>query len=324
MEFADPAYGWIAVLAVIVFLLALRSERCRQEDLRRLAEPKLLNRLAPNEPTSWRWRRLLLQLFGTLFLVAALMRPQWGVVEEVHSVVGLDIVVALDVSRSMLADDLSPNRLAVAKKSVARLLDTAAGDRIGLLAFAGSAFLVCPLTTDYAICRQMLDELSPDSIPKGGSSIAAALVEAERAFRGTPPGGRVLILVSDGEDHSGEIAPALDLLRRSGVTIIAALAGTTDGGLIPLPGGTFVKNRGGAVVKSHAHLAELQKLTTHTVELDAAGSALQPVLVTVRAGSHESDHRQKRQKLADRFQYPLAASLFLFALQLLPNRWRKR
>lgn len=323
MEFAAPVYGWLALLGVIIFLLALRGERLRRIDSQRLAEPRLLERLLPVDPYGW-WRRPLLPVIGMLFLVAALMRPQWGVIEEVQSVAGLDIIVALDVSRSMLADDIPPSRLAVAKKAVTELLDHATGDRIGLLAFAGSAFLVCPLTTDYSIARRMLDELGPESIPKGGSSIAAALDEAQRSFRNTQPGGRLLLLVSDGEDHTGEIAPALDRLQRDGVTIIAAQAGTMEGGLIPITGGAFVKDRSGAVVKSRANHAALQMLATDVVSLSADGGNLRPVIEQARAGKQESARRQRRQKRAERYQYPLAVACLLYAIMLLPYRGGRR
>ena len=322
MIFAAPAYGWLAVPVAMIFLLALRGERNRQTDLQQLAEPPLLSRLLPTETPFNTWLRLAVPLFGALLLVAALMRPQWGIVEELHATVGLDIIVALDVSRSMLADDLVPTRLSVAKKALGQLLDNNTGDRIGVLAFAGTAFLVCPLTTDHAIVRQMLAEVGPETMPKGGSSLAAALVEADRAFRATSPGGRVLLVLSDGEDHAGGITPVLESLRRDGIAIIAARSGTRDGGLIPLSSGTFVRDRAGAVVKSRANKETLQILTPAVIDLKADGSGLKPLLDKVRTESRESARQQKQRKLAERFQYPLAMALLLFSLSLLPARRR--
>ncbi len=323
MIVADPAYGWLVIPVIVAFLLALRAERNRRNDLLRLAEPQFHAPLAPEQPAGRRWASLLLPLLCMLLLVAVLMRPQWGTIEEQETIVGLDIIVALDVSRSMLADDLVPSRLAVAKKGVTQLLDKAAGDRIGLVAFAGSAFLVCPLTADYALARQMLAELDPDSIPKGGSSLAAALTEAQPAFRGTSPGGRVLVVVSDGEDHAGGIASGLERLRRDGVTVIAAQAGTPEGGVIPLPGGDFVKDRAGAVVKSRATPDTLQRLTTAFISLNADGNGLKPLIERARAKGRESARQRHRQRLADRFQYPLAAALVLCTIMLLPRSGRR-
>jgi Ca-activated chloride channel family protein len=204
------------------------------------------------------------------------------------------------------------------------MLDNSVGDRVGLLAFAGSSFLVCPLTDDHAIVRQMLAELGPESIPKGGSSLASALVEAERAFRGTPAGGRVLLVISDGEDHIGEIAPALERLRRGGVTVIAALAGTPEGGLIPLADNTFVKDRSGAVVKSRSRRATMQMLDRESVTLEPGGSSLRTLLERARGESRASSHQQRRRKLSERFQYPLSLAIILFSIHLLMYRRCKR
>jgi Ca-activated chloride channel family protein len=322
MEFAAPAYGWLAVPVLIALVLAIRVELRRGTALRRFAEPALLRRLVPEQSAFRRWVRLLVPCLGALLLVVALMRPQWGAIIEEESTVGLDLVIAIDVSRSMLADDQTPTRLAAVKAGVTQLLDRSAGDRIGLVAFAGSAFLVCPLTTDLAIVRQMLEEIGPGTIPYGGSSLATAMVEAQRAFRGTPPGGRVLLVLTDGEDHAGNLAPALDRLRSDGVTVIAALAGTAAGGLIPLPGGTFVKDRGGAVVNSRARLAELQALLPGAVNPAVSGATLRSLVERARAGSRESARQQRRQKLAERYHYPLAVALLMFALPLLPSRRR--
>jgi Ca-activated chloride channel family protein len=242
------------------------------------------------------------------------------VIEDRQAIVGLDIIVALDVSRSMMADDLAPNRLAAAKKAVEQLLDHVAGDRVGLVAFAGSAFLVCPLTADYDITRLILADLGPDTIPKGGSSLASALVEARRAFRGTSPGGRILVLVSDGEDHTGQIGPALERLRRDGVAVIAAQVGTREGGLIPLSGGNFVKDRSGAVVKSRSNPEVLQMLASEVVSLKADGSGLKPLLDRARAKGRESVRLQRRQKRTECFQFPLAAALVLCCILLLTRR----
>ena len=128
------------------------------------------------------------------------------------------------------------------------------------------------------------------------------------------------MLVSDGEDHAGEIAPALDRLRSDGVTIIVAQAGTMEGGLIPLPGGAFVKDRSGAVVKSRANHAALQMLAPDVISLGADNSGLKSLIEQARTGKQESARLQRRQKRAEQYQYPLAIACFLYAIMLLPYR----
>lgn len=133
----------------------------------------------------------------------------------------------------------------------------------------------------------------------------------------------MLVVVSDGEDHAGDLVPALERLRRDGVSIIAARAGTPEGGLIPLPGGTFVRDRAGTVVKSRASLDTLQRLTTTAIGLNADGSGLKPLIERARAEGRESARQRRRLRLADRFQYPLAAALGLGTIMLLPRSGRR-
>jgi Ca-activated chloride channel family protein len=241
---------------------------------------------------------------------------------EEQATTGLDVVVALDVSRSMLADDLPGTRLAVARTAVAGLLDQLDGDRFGLIAFAGSAFQVCPLTSDYAIARQVLAGLDTDTLPKGGSAIAPALAEARRAFRSTPPESRVLILVSDGEDHAGGIEAALEKLRSDGVAVFAAMAGTEAGGLLPLPEGRFVKDQEGLVVKSRASLSTLKRIDPAAVAIAADGSGLAELLQRARTTGLVSTRVEKRQRFAERYQVPLAAALLVWGAELLFLRRR--
>jgi Ca-activated chloride channel family protein len=253
-------------------------------------------------------------------MVFALMRPQWGVITEDRISSGLDIVIALDISRSMLADDLRPNRLAAAKSAVGRLLDSESGNRIGVVAFSGTACTVCPLTADYAIIRQIVNELTPDSLPRGGSNVSAALREVQRAFRGAKSGGQVLILVSDGEDHDGDIAPAVEQVKSSGILVMAALAGSEDGGLMPLPGGGFVKDRNGAVVMSRASRAVLAAIDPGVVSLTPDGAGLEQLLQRAGATASATERSERRTRPAERFQLPLAAALLFLSLSTVIGR----
>lgn len=317
MEFAAPLYGLLAIPVLLVLLFRLRAERRRTDDLCRFAEPHLLPGLLGRQGRPGALARLLLPALTMLLLVAALMRPQWGIIEETHAAAGIDLLVAIDLSRSMLADDLSPSRLAAAKQAIARTVASAPADRIGIVGFAGSAFTVCPFTTDRQMALKMLDELGTETLPKGGSSLALALSEAGKAFRGTPTGGRLLVLVSDGEDHAGGIDPALAELRRQGVAVLAALAGTPAGGLMPLLDGTFVKGRDGAVVKSRADLASLKQIDPSAAPVNGDGSGLSDRVTLLRATLRRTEQKQRRQRLAERYAVPLSGALLVSCLGLL-------
>src|SRR5262249_32215729 len=143
-----------------------------------------------------------------LFLILAMARPQWGYQIEKIKQEGLDIVLAVDVSRSMLTQDVKPNRLERTKLAIKDLLKEINGDRFGLLAFAGNAFLLCPLTVDYAGFSLSLDDLSPESIPLGGTNIASAINEAIRIFGSSQLKYKALVLLTDGEEEQGEALAA--------------------------------------------------------------------------------------------------------------------
>ncbi len=320
LTWAAPGYAWLLLLAAPAALLCRRAAELRRRDLLRL-----VGEGGVAVDRHWPIRLVLAAVF--LLLVAALCRPQWGEVAVQQQVRRLDILIALDVSRSMLADDLSPNRLAVAKQAVAGLLPRLEGDRVGLIAFAGSAFLVCPLTRDYATFAAVLEEAGPDSLPLGGSALASALAEAGRAFAGTGGRGKVLIVISDGEDHMGgdaELAAAAQALQRAGVAVHAVAVGTLAGGLIPLAAGEFLRDREGAIVKSRLQVAPLRTLASgtggRTLDLARDPQALATLHASVLSGLERQDTVTTRKRLAERFQLPLALALVLLMIQPLLGR----
>jgi Ca-activated chloride channel family protein len=320
MAFAAPDYIWFLPLLLLIGLLTIRASLKRRQSRDVFVEPHLAP-LITRVPG--RSRRIVGSTCGILalcFIIFSLMRPQWGIIPEEQITTGLDVVIALDISRSMLADDLQPNRLAVAKSAIEKLLGSDSGNRIGIIAFSGTAYTVCPLTTDYALVRQIVNELGPDSLPRGGSSLSAALQEALRAFRGTKAGGRVLMVVTDGEDHDGAISPALQQLKGAGVAVMAVLAGTEEGGLITLPGGGFVKERNGAVVKSHASRTVIRAVDPSAVSLHADGTGLEQLLQRACATGITSERKEQRQRLMERFQLPLAVALLLLVVATIGGR----
>lgn len=313
LHWAAPAHAWLLLLALPAWILLRRAARERRRALALFtAEPS---------PVPARLSGILYAIAFAL-LVTALCRPQWGQVAVEQQGRGPDILVALDVSRSMLADDLAPNRLAAAKAAVAELLARLRGERIGLIAFAGSAFLVCPLTTDYATFAGVLAEAGPDAIPLGGTSLAGALAEARRAFGARKEGGGVLILISDGEDH-GE-APDAATLRRAGIVVHAVAAGTPEGGLIPLAEGAFLRDGQGRIVKSRLHTAPLQSLAAGTggrlIDLAAQPHALRALYGTGFASPRGQGPRAHRVLPVERYQVPLALALALLLVEPLLRR----
>jgi Ca-activated chloride channel family protein len=308
VTWAAPGYAWLLLLAAPAILLCRHVAGRRRRDLRRLAGQMPVR----GWPAWLGWAAVF------LLLVAALCRPQWGQLPQRQQTVGVDILVALDVSRSMLADDLSPSRLAVARQALDALLPELRGDRIGLIAFAGSAFLVCPLTSDHDGFAAVLAEAGPALLPLGGTALAGALNEARRAFGAARASGRHLLVISDGEDHAGDaeaLVASARALRATGVTVHGVVVGVPDGGLVPLADGDFLRDSNGSIVKTrprHDLLASLARAGGgRLLDLSADPRALGALYATDLSAGERRTMTRTRQLLAERYQLPLALALCL-------------
>jgi Ca-activated chloride channel homolog len=250
-------------LAWLLFFLAGRRER----RLRLLLEDEAAAQLAPDRRRRAVQARNVLWLVACVLAIVALARPQWGIRWQEARRRGLDILVVLDTSNSMRATDLKPNRLQRAKWGVSDLLKRLAGDRIGLVAFAGSSFLECPLTTDYAAFAMMLEDMRPGSIPRGGTAIAQALETALEGFEGGGEADRVIVLITDGEDHEGGIDRAIAALTRKQVRVFAIGVGSVEGDFVPAAAGEagpFLRDRSGGAVRTALREETLEKIAVAT------------------------------------------------------------
>lgn len=251
----------VALLAAVGLYGAWRRSRA----LRAFAAERLLRTLAP----PFRWSRALLRLglvtAALAGLVVAASGPRWGVGEQRVATRGIDIMVLLDVSRSMLARDIAPNRLARAKIAISDdLLPQLGGDRVGLIAFAGVPSLKCPLTNDYGYFRLVLDEITPRSAPRGGTLIGDAIRRAVDAFDDKGGNYRLIILITDGEDHdSFPVEAARKVWDENRIPIVAiGLGDPTEGGRIPIEtdSGESYMEHDGKVVWTRAHFDQLKSI----------------------------------------------------------------
>jgi len=314
------AFSFIFALAFFYFW-AFKLRRKAEE---KFAQKELLKELLfRNDPFKQRLKAVLL-ILGVLFSLFALMRPQWGFHWQEVKRKGLDILIAVDTSKSMLAEDIKPNRLERSKLAVRDLLNNLRGDRIGLIAFSGSAFLQCPLTVDYNGFLISLDALDIDSIPKGGTSISAAIKEAVSSYEGGVKKYKVLVIITDGEDHGGDIDGVIEEAKKEGIVVFCIGIGTKEGDLIPVRQDdgrkAYLKDRNGNVVKSRLDESILQKIA-----LSTGGSYIR---ATSREFGLNLIYREKLSKMEkreiegkmskhyeERFQIPLAIALLLFLLE---------
>src|SRR5271170_6726546 len=331
MRFEYSQLLWL--LLVIPPALALFfwwRERVRQKLLTQFIEARLLSALTVGiSPVRRKWRFTFL-ILAVACLIVALARPQYGFdLQEVEQR-GLDIVVAIDTSKSMLADDIAPNRLARAKLAALELMQRAGTDRMGLVAFAGDAFLECPLTIDNTAFQQSVQVLNVNSIPQGGTAIAEAINTALTAFK-EKGNHKALVLLTDGEDNNSEagaLAAAQDAAK-DGLKIFTIGIGTAAGDLIRVTDANgnsdYVRDEQGNVVKSHLNENLLQQIA------DATGGFYLPLRgadtmdTLYERGLEPLPKSESSEKLIRRyheqFQWPLAiAILFLLAEIFLPER----
>jgi Ca-activated chloride channel family protein len=269
MKFAEP-YWLLVGLAACLFIVwrYRRFDQNQRTSLTGFVSPRLAAQLTRSLSIARRATKRALVVAGMGCLFIALARPQAGYHwVETHRQ-GRDILFAVDTSRSMLTPDVKPNRLTRAKLAVDDLLDKLDGDGTGLIAFAGSAFLQCPITLDYDAFRDSVNALDTSTIPRGGTDIASAIHEAQAAFKTRANTDKILILLSDGEDLGGDAVAAAGAAAKEGVTIFTVGVGTANGELIPIAGSDgateFVKDPSGNFVKSRLDEATLRKIAEVT------------------------------------------------------------
>jgi len=264
IQWRDPLSLAALALVPALVLFLVWSLRRRRQALATFVEAGLLPAVTPDlDPRRRRLRSVLLCL-AVLLLGVALAGPMWGFRWQQVQREGIDLIVAIDTSRSMLATDVKPNRLARAKLAVQDLLAQVGGDRVGLVAFAGSAFLQCPLTLDFGAFSQSLEAIEAGIIPRGGTNLAAAIDTSLEAFEGRQAEHQALVIITDGEDHGSDLDDAIKRATDRGVKLYTVGIGTSDGELIPLEQGGFLKDRAGQVVKSRLDETTLQKIANDT------------------------------------------------------------
>ena len=328
---------WILILVPVAPLLAWLVFRGKTGWGGPLRLPKVLRRWAgaravTDRPSAKRRATGLWLGLGSALVLAALARPQWGNLEETVFDQSREVLIALDLSASMLAEDVKPTRLARAKLLIGALLDELQGERVGLAVFAGTAFLQVPMSSDYEIMRDILTGLDPSYLPQAGTDYAGMLRVANEAFGQSTAADRFLIVLSDGEAHDPDWRRALEELKKKEVKIISLGIGTFTGGLVPDRQGGVVKDGRGAAVLSKLEPATLEELarTTGGAYREASNWVDLSELIqqTVEQGKSGDFTKTREVRRAERFQWFLAPGILLLALSFaleipsLPTRRR--
>jgi Ca-activated chloride channel family protein len=334
MTFGAPEWLWGLLLIPLLIALFVRAERRGLRRLQQFVSARLLPQLAGTVNRPRRIIRLALQLLGLSLAFVSLAQPRWGYTFQDVKRKGLDLLIAVDTSRSMLSNDVQPNRIERVKLAVQDLINELQGDRVGLIAFAGRAFLQAPLTIDYDAVVEAITDLDTKSIPEGGTNISSAIALAMQSFGKSATGNRALIIFTDGEELSGDAVKMAKQAADAGVRIFTVGVGTPEGSLIPVTGDDgqtgFVKDSAGQVVKSKLDDKRLHEIAQATggfyIHLESGPRTMQQVqsegLAKMQAA--EMDVRLSRRPI-ERYEWPLGAVLIALALSILiPERRRMR
>ncbi len=311
---------WLLPLAGICLIF---SSRRQAHVLKKAADPELITRLIGKPRSGVRFIKGLL-LLGALFLmIFALAGPRWGSRYQEVKQKGVDIMIAFDVSPSMLVSDIKPNRLERAKRKVQDLLHVIRGDRVGLVAFSGSAFVQCPLTLDYEALSMFLNQLEPRFIPVPGTDLGYAIVKAIDSFDSMSQADKVILLITDGEDNEGLGQKAAEKARIKGVKVFVLGIGETGGGPVPGPGVSFAKDESGRIILSRLDeegLKEIASTTGGTYARVVTGDLDLDIIYFAGIKSHTRATEIKSGKIKvfeERFAVFIAAALLLLLIEVL-------
>ncbi len=332
MQFAHPKMLWLLAVTLPVLGIFLGwSWRKKQYLIGQFVRSRLLAHLTVGLSKRVQKARMLLFIIAVGLIMLAMARPQWGFTWQEATHRGLDIVVAMDTSRSMLAEDILPNRLERAKLAALDLMRLAQRDRIGLVAFAGTAFLQCPLTLDDEAFRQSIAQLDVTIMPQGGTALADAIRASAAALKGEEANHRVVVLFSDGEDHDTGAVEAASEAERAGVKLFTIGVGTPNGELLRVKDEngeySFIKDSEGNVVKSRLNQALLTEIATAGGGFYLPMSGPNTVEVLYQRGLAPLPGAETSSRLVkefqERFQWPLGLAIVLLMIEVfIPERKR--
>lgn len=340
LHFEHIEYLWLLAVVAAAGLLWGVTEWRRRRRLEQWADRGMFGRLIP-DLSGWRPAvKMALTLMGFALLVVALANPQFGTKIEKSKRAGSDVAICLDVSNSMMAEDLQPNRLERSKRAVTNLLNSLAGDRVSLVVFAGTSYIQMPLTNDYSAAKLFLDQVSCDMIGTQGTAIGDAIEKAMQSFGYGDPDrewvknkGRAIVVISDGENHEDDAVGAARDAQKEGVRVCTIGMGLPEGTPIPEYNSRsqrtgYKRERGGSIIMTHLNEEMLRDIAEAGngvyVRASNAGSGLSDITKIIEGMEKEEFGEAVFSAYESRYQYPLVAGLLCLLAEVLINERRNR
>ena len=327
LMFAQYRFLYLLLL-VPLFLVGYGVWRhLRTRRIRKFGDEALVRALMPSWSGSKGWVKMILFSLAFAFFVIGLARPQIGAKLAEHKTRGAEIVICLDVSNSMLAEDYSPNRLDRAKLAISRLTDRLKDDRIGLILFAGSSFVQLPVTTDYVSAKMFLGSIDTGSVPVQGTAMGDAIFTGIRSFSAQSEKSRVIIIISDGENHEDDPVAAAKEAAENGIRVYTVGVGSADGQPIPYEGG-LMKDKDGEIVVTRLDEETLRKVAEagNGAYVHAGGDefGLNPIIEDVRRMEDEEFGSVVFEEYDEQFMYFFGIALFLLVIEMLIGERRPK
>ncbi len=327
--FAASKYLYLLLLVPLIPLLYGLLRWLRSRRVQAFGDPALVEALMPSRSRSKGWVRVSLLSLALAFFIVGLARPQTGAKLSEHRARGAEIIVALDVSNSMLAQDYSPNRLERAKLSIARLTEKLQDDRIGLVLFAGTSFVQLPVTTDYVSAKMFLGNIDTGSIPVQGTAIGDAIRLSIKSFSAQSEKSRVIIVISDGENHEDDPVEAAAQAAELGIKVYTIGVGSAEGQPIPQPDGSgLLRDKDGEIV-----VTKLDEATLRAVAKAGGGAyihaggeefGLNPIVDDIRRMEDEEFGSVVFEEYDEQYMYFLAVALLLLVIEMLIGERKPR
>ena len=325
--FAQYKYLLLLLLVPVILIAHALKLRRRRKSVEKFGDAALVEELMPSYSRAKGWVRAVLFSLAFFFFVIGLSRPQIGAKLSEREAKGAEIMICLDVSNSMLAEDYSPNRLERAKLAISRIVDRLQEDRIGLIVFAGSSFVQLPITTDYVSAKMFMNSIDTGSVPVQGTAIGDAVLTAARSFSAQSEKSRAIIVITDGENHEDDPVDAVKQVAAMGIKVYTIGVGSLRGQPIPKDG-QLMKDRDGNIVVSRLDESTLQQMA------EAGGGAyvhagneefgLNPIIDDIRKMEAEKFNSVVFEEFDEQYMYFFAIALALFVLEMLVGERRSR
>ena len=328
MTLLYPQYLWLLLLVPVFFVVQAFMLKLRRRRIRRFGDEALVNSLMPSYARGKVWLRLSMFAIAFCFVVLAMSRPQRGVRLKEQQVRGAEVIIALDVSNSMLAEDYSPNRLERAKMAISRVTEKLKDDRIGLIVFAGDSYVQIPMTSDYISAKIFLNTISTGSVPVQGTAIGSAIDLGVRSFSEESDKSRAIIVITDGENHEDDPVSSAKRAADMGVRVFTIGVGSVEGKFIPLPDGGYITDAEGNNVVTRLDDKTLQKIAdagngvfVHSSNVEFG---LEPIIEEIQKMDDEVMTTVTYEEYEELYMYFLGVALLFLIIQMLVGDRRSK